>query len=466
MRRPGRLRPSRAAWALVALAIAIVLLSATRGPERGSGELAGARVLPSGPVIQNASAHFDTQQATFEIQTAAALVTPQIDLRVLIDDNGGPAPDRWIVVGFDPATGTVTAGIGPMGTAHLSRGSVSRPTAETVAISVPRASVGGPAAPQWAAVALMTDPQGQEVVSSSFPASPAFSWGRLVRVAGADRIATAIASSFFANGRAKAVVLARSDDYADALAGAPLAAFKDAPLLLTPPDQLDPRVLSEMRRSLPSGGSVYLLGGTAALSDAVAQSVAQAGYQVVRLAGADRFQTSLSVLQRGLGSVKSVFLATGLDFADALSAGAAAAAESGAVLLTQGGALTPEVQSYLVTHQLSVYAIGSPAAAADPSATAFSGSDRYATAAAVAAHFFSTPSDVGVASGLSFPDALAGGATLGEGHGPLLLTDPRAPSPPTLGYLADHPGASVLVFGGSAAVTDQTAQALAAGSGG
>ena len=62
------------------------------------------------------------------------------------------------------------------------------------------------------------------------------------RIAGQDRGATAVAASvsaFPVSHVASAVVLARSDQFADALAGGPLAAANHGPLLLTSPATLD-----------------------------------------------------------------------------------------------------------------------------------------------------------------------------------------------------------------------------------
>ena len=102
------------------------------------------------------------------------------------------------------------------------------------------------------------------------------------RVAGNTAIETAIATSqagFPTNGSANAVVLARSDFFSDALAGGPLAAAVDGPLLITEgagqSSSLDPEVQAEIQRVLVSGGTVYILGGDLALSasiDATLQS--------------------------------------------------------------------------------------------------------------------------------------------------------------------------------------------------
>ena len=73
------------------------------------------------------------------------------------------------------------------------------------------------------------------------------------RVSGADRQSTAVAvsSAAFPGGSASAVVLARADAFADALAGGPLAAAKHAPLLLTSSGSLDAVTSAEILRVLP-----------------------------------------------------------------------------------------------------------------------------------------------------------------------------------------------------------------------
>src|SRR6185437_12527687 len=128
------------------------------------------------------------------------------------------------------------------------------------------------------------------------------------------------------------------------------------------------------------------------------------GYVVVRYGGADRYATALAVAD-ALGDPSTVMLATGTNFPDALAAGPAAASVGGVVLLSDGTALPSSVSTYLTAHPGKVYAIGGPAIIAYPSATALVGADRYATAAAVATKFFTSPTTIGVASGVKFADA-------------------------------------------------------------
>ena len=167
-------------------------------------------------------------------------------------------------------------------------------------------------------------------------------------------------------------MLARADAFPDALTGAALAAAKHAPLLLTAPDSLDPRTAAEIRRALgPNPKTVYVLGGTAALSAAVAASIGGLGYPVVRFAGTDRYDTAAIVASapNGLDNPSTILLATGTNFPDGLCAGSAAGGVGGAVLLTADTALPPPTSRYLSTHpQATVYAVGGQAAAADPAA--------------------------------------------------------------------------------------------------
>jgi putative cell wall-binding protein len=277
------------------------------------------------------------------------------------------------------------------------------------------------------------------------------------RLSGADRFATAIAISnaeFPTAGTAGAVVVARADDYPDALVGTALAAARTAPLLFASGGVLTPPTQAEIVRVLPAGRTVYLLGGTSAIPASVAATLSSLGYVVVRYAGADRYGTALAVAD-ALGDPSTVLLATGTNFPDALAAGPAAASVGGVVLLTAGTVLPQSIAAYLTAHPGKVYAIGGPAVIADPPATALVGTDRYATAAAVATKFFTSPTTIGLASGVTFADALAGGALLAHKGGPLLLSDPLVLPTPTSAYLTANKATvtSSFIFGGSTAIS-------------
>lgn len=286
------------------------------------------------------------------------------------------------------------------------------------------------------------------------------------RLSGSSRIETAVAVSradFAGDGSAGAVVLSRADLFADALAGTPLALAKDAPLLLTTSHTLSPAAQSEIVRVLPAGGTVYLLGGTAALSSEVEAQLADLGFQTVRLGGRNRYETAAAIASEGFNEPEVLLLADGVGFPDALAAGAAAGAMGGAVLLTENERLPDATRGFLEAHAgVPQYAVGGPAARAAPAATAIVGASRYETAAAVAEQLLPAAIVVGLADGTNFPDALAGGAHAGRLGGPVLLTPPSGLPDRVEEELVARAGrvAAAYVYGGMAALPEAIANAV------
>jgi putative cell wall-binding protein len=260
------------------------------------------------------------------------------------------------------------------------------------------------------------------------------------RVAGSDRIDTAVevSNAQYPSGGLGHVVLVNGDRFPDAVAAGPYAASLGAPILLTRQATLPPRTRTEIGRVLSPGAIVDIVGGPAAVGETIADELRDLGYDVVRTAGADRYETAVRVAAK-IPNPKTIVLATGQDFPDALAAGPAASVSEGVVLLTAGSRMPPVATGFIQANGGATrYAVGGPAAAADPQATPVVGADRYATAVAVANEFFPEPTVVGIVNGTAFPDALAAGAILGVQNGPLLLATQDDLPDPTSTYLADH----------------------------
>jgi len=300
-------------------------------------------------------------------------------------------------------------------------------------------------------------------------AAPAASTGQgtLTRVAGADRIATSITASktgFPAQQSAGAVVIARADAFADALAGGPLAVRFQGPLLLTPSSGLTPDIGTEIQRVLPRGQTVYLLGGTGAIAATVDTELRSLGFNPVRVSGVDRYDTAVKIAAI-LGDPPTVFEADGTNFPDGLSAGPAAALSHGIVLLTMGHIQAPATAAYLAQHLTDTrYAVGGPAASADPTAQPLVGADRYATSIAVARELFAAPGVVTLASGEVFADALSGGPVAAFDGAPMILVPSTGSLPaPVQAYLNKGSSSvlSALLFGGTGAVSTPLAKAIA-----
>ena len=274
------------------------------------------------------------------------------------------------------------------------------------------------------------------------------------RIGGSDRDATAaqLATTMYpAAGSAKVVLLARNDLYPDALTGSPLAAALDGPILLTPTATLAADARTAIQQVLPAGGLVICLGGTSAISPAVVSQLQTLGYRVERIGGADRYATAALIADRlaTIGAVSNVYLATGLNFADALPAATAAGEADGVVLLTAGTSMPSATKNWMAAHaRVMASAIGGAAASADPAAVRFVGTDRYATAAQVATAV--TPSATGIvlATGVNFPDGLAGAVYAIRNGWSLLLVSPSAS--------ALNAAQSTYLHGASATVTTVT----------
>lgn len=255
--------------------------------------------------------------------------------------------------------------------------------------------------------------------------------------------------------------MARADHFADSLGGSALSAALKAPIFLTKGDRLDVRVGAQLRE----GGftKVIVLGGTGAISADVEAGLNGSGYQVTRLGGVDRYETSLAVAKAVLAKTggKQVLLTSGVDFPDALAAGAGSARVGGAVLLTHPSGVSPKAAAFLRETMSEVTAVGGPAQTAVKASglhvkRSLTGTNRYATATMVAKAFFTKPAQAMLASGVDFPDTLAAGAVAGLTGRPLLLSTPTKVPAETLGYLREAKIApnSVQLVGGSKVNTD------------
>lgn len=266
---------------------------------------------------------------------------------------------------------------------------------------------------------------------------------------------------------AEAVVLVNDSRYADSLAADPLAALVDGPLLLNHGSALDTDCDTW---TLRQGDTAYLVGGTGVLSTQLEATLTARGMDVVRLGGDDRYATAVKVAQqidalRPAATAQQVFLASGTDFPDALSAGSPAGDSFGAVLLTDGSRMAPATAAYLAGRpDATVYAVGGDAARAVTLAAGneIVGADRYETATMVADRFFPDPTTAAFASGANYPDALSAAAYGGNVGAPVLLVAPAAVPDSVASYAGRHRatlGGSVLL-GGTGAVSATTFSSL------
>lgn len=198
---------------------------------------------------------------------------------------------------------------------------------------------------------------------------------------------------------------------------------------------------------------------------------------VSRVAGSDRFSTASAISRASYpGTAPVVYVASALNYPDALSAGAAAAKQGGPLLLTAPDRLPAVVSAELARLKpATVVIVGGegavgPAVAAQlaalaPSVVRIAGADRYDTSRKVAAYAFPAGSaeTAYVASGGSFPDALSATGVAGTQGAPVLLVSPADPEGATVaGALASLRPRSIVVVGGTDVIPASVDTALGA----
>jgi putative cell wall-binding protein len=270
------------------------------------------------------------------------------------------------------------------------------------------------------------------------------------------------------------VYLANGASFPDALSAGPAAALEGGPLLLTPSSSLPASVAAELDRLNPT--RIVIVGGTGVVSPAVA--AAAAAYTpnpVIRLGGANRYETSRLIAQRmlsqGLATGQSLWVATGRNFPDALSAGAAAASQRVPILLVNGTASTLDsatsafINGTLQSNRVYIAGgtgvvsegirIGIQNLASTGVVSREGGADRFATSLEInGAAFTGTAPEVFIAYGFNFPDALSGSVIAGLRGGPLYITRTTCVTPAIVSQIRTLDPSKLTVFGGTAIVSN------------
>ena len=253
------------------------------------------------------------------------------------------------------------------------------------------------------------------------------------RVDGENRYETATAVADMLKGaygveKFDNIIVACGTDFADALTGSYLSRVKNAPILLVNKTS-ENYTQSYIKDNVNAGGTIYLLGGEAAVSEEFENSFD--GYIVKRLGGNNRYETNLSILRESGINEDDILICSATSFADSLSASAV-----GKPIMLVNKTLYPE-QKEFVSGQGSdnFYLIGGEGAVSNTvnselkrygSVERVAGSDRYATSKAVADKFFPDGSDtLLIATGDAYADGLVGGPLAMLNKAPIVLVNSR-----------------------------------------
>jgi SpoIID/LytB domain protein len=309
----------------------------------------------------------------------------------------------------------------------------------------------------WWRIASAASPSPSASPSDTPVAPPPARPAGVTRVAGPDRFSTAAsvsAASF--PGTANDVLVVTGADWPDALAAGAAAARVSAPVLPVQAGAVPAPIADELTRLKPR--RAWVVGGTAAVGDAVLAQLRARGITVQRISGADRYATAAAVQRQFFPSPAGAYYASGATYADALAGGAAAAHRGWPLLLTAPSsvpAATPVVGAERIV--LGGAVAISEQVRSQLQARRVAGANRYDTATAIAKDAFTRADVIYLATGLNFPDALAGASAGFRDGAPLLLAATDCVTPATRDQAAALGAGSRMVLGGQSAVTDRAA---------
>lgn len=201
------------------------------------------------------------------------------------------------------------------------------------------------------------------------------------------------------------------------------------------------------------------------------------GVATSRFEGSDRFVVSAGVAAQFTAPAPVVYIANGMDFPDALSAGPAAGSLGGPLLLVQPTVIPPSVALELARLKPARIVIaGGPSSVSEtvltqlkaysPTVTRIDGPNRYAVSRGLALDAFGAAGAkrVYLATGRTFPDALSAGAAAGAKDAPVILVDGKQPTldAETAQTLASLKATQIVIAGGEASVSAGIQAALSA----
>lgn len=256
------------------------------------------------------------------------------------------------------------------------------------------------------------------------------------RLAGVNRFSTAaeVGQWYRGTGSGGTVYVVNGFDFPDALSAG--AATTDGTLVMVERNSLPPESASELARIQPD--RIVVVGGTGVVSSSVVSQLrdyVDSPSDVVRIAGANRYETSRAVITSpdGFnGAVSGLIIATGRNFPDALAAVPAAIVTNSAVLLVDGSAsrLDNATRNLVQSLGVPVTIVGGRSVVSSGIQTQLAGitqtirvagDNRYDTSVEIAQRFFPQADWAFLANGSGFADALAAGPAAGSVFSPVYL---------------------------------------------
>ena len=194
--------------------------------------------------------------------------------------------------------------------------------------------------------------------------------------------------------------------------------------LLITAEIVDDIIADYIKDNCSGAGTIYILGGPSSVSSYFENLLN--GYTVKRLAGSDRFDTNLLVLNE-LQIGETLIICSGLSFPDGLSASAL----NYPVMLVYNF-LSDAQKTWISSHQIKNFYILGGSASVNQNientlktygrTIRIAGEDRFDTSFKIANYFFSDNTGAIFTSGLNYPDGLCSGPLAQLKGYPIILT--------------------------------------------
>ncbi|MDO5017963.1 MAG: cell wall-binding repeat-containing protein [Lagierella massiliensis] len=156
-------------------------------------------------------------------------------------------------------------------------------------------------------------------------------------------------------GTTSTIFLANGEKFPDALSIAPVVKKKNAKLLFTDGKTLN----SEVSSFIKNATEVYIVGGNDSVSKEIENNIKRIKPSAKRLSGQNRYTTSANIANMFYKDSRFVNVASGKNYADALSGTTLANKLNSPILLTDVLAVPVELRDYLVKNKIDmVYILG------------------------------------------------------------------------------------------------------------
>lgn len=233
------------------------------------------------------------------------------------------------------------------------------------------------------------------------------------------------------------IILVSGEDFPDALVSSSIAFSLKAPILLTSKDNIPNETLEEINRLNPT--NIYIVGGEGSIHS---ESLKSLDKNLIRISGEDRFETSEKVAEKAieLGLSNDTLIVTGgLSYPDALSSSNLVKDKNSPLVLVRNN--LPEIAK-----DKNLIAVGGikNMELENFNGEIISGKDRYETSVRVLQSLNNDFSNLLIASGENYPDALVASAI----ENPLLLTKKNGYSLSSLDFIKENKIKDFILVGG------------------